>query len=225
MSGKQRRCRAALLGALVTLGGCAMRTPAGTDAVTEPTLEQAVAETMADARRALAEHGETPAAMEQIQLALARVAEHPSLRDRAPAGALHGSSTMKAEVLATDGDAALTLLYVRFLAGSATPVHDHLTWGVVRVIEGEDRYTAWERTDDGTNMETATLRVTRERVLRPGDSAYWLGPPHDLHRQVPVGGDATELVIAGKNLLGAAVLHHRHNYDPETGRISRPAGR
>lgn len=132
---------------------------------------------------------------------------------------------MKAEVLASDGDDALTLILVRFSAGSATPVHDHLTWGVVRVLEGQDRYMAWDRTDDGSDPERATLEQTKDVVLGPGDSAYWLPPPRDLHSQAPLGGDATELVMAGKNLLGSSVLHHRHHYDAATGRVSHPAMR
>jgi predicted metal-dependent enzyme (double-stranded beta helix superfamily) len=205
--------------ALALVGGCAEPAPrAGS-------LDEAIAVAMADARRALAEHGEIPAAMERIQVALARLAAHDGLRGRAPAGNLHGSTSMKAEILASDGAAALTLIYVRFAAGSATPVHDHLTFGVVRALEGEDRYAAWERTDDGGDPDVAAIRKTREVVLRPGDSAYWLGPPHDLHSQAPVGGDVTELVMAGKNLLGESVLHHRHNYDPASGRVSRPGVR
>jgi hypothetical protein len=209
--------------AITLLAGCGGAPPRGS-APSERTLDQAIADTMEEARRALAEHGEVPAAMERIEAILARLAEHPELRRRAPATALHGSTDVRAEVLASDGDEALTLIYVRFAAGSATPVHDHLTWGVVHVIEGADRYTAWERTDVGTT-DVASLRPTLDVVLGPGDSAYWLPPPRDLHRQAPVDGDATELVMAGKNLLGEAVLHHRHTYDPETGLVARPTAR
>ncbi len=217
--------RAAAAGAVLALAGCAAQgsPPPGDPA--PGTLEPAVADAMAEGRRAIAEHGETAAAMERVRAALGRLAGQPALRGRAPGGRLHGSATMQAEVLASDGDDALTLAYVRFSAGSATPVHDHLTWGVVHVVEGEDRYIEWERADDGSDPDSATIRPKRDVVLRAGDSAYWLPPPRDLHSQAPVGGDATELVMAGKNLLGPSVLGHRHNYDPETGRVTRPGGR
>ena len=67
--------------------------------------------------------------------------------------------------------------------------------------------------------------MMRELVLHPGDSVNWFAPPHDLHSQAPFSGDVTELVIAGKNLLGESVLHHRHNFDPKTGRVTQPKPR
>src|SRR5258706_4645955 len=44
-------------------------------------------------------------------------------------------------------------------AGSSTPVHDHLAWGLVGVYRGAQLDTTYARLDDGHDETKATLKV------------------------------------------------------------------
>jgi predicted metal-dependent enzyme (double-stranded beta helix superfamily) len=212
------RTRFATVAAALVLCACASSPREGGSSHRPDSLQAAIDEAMAESRRAIDELGETPAAMARIQGALDRLARVPGLRERASMGELHRSSSMQAGILASEGEEGITLIVVRFAAGSTTPVHDHLTWGVVHVLEGRDKYVEWRRVDDGTDSARADLHSEREIVLGPGQSTYWLGPPADIHSQEALDGDVWEIVMAGKNLLGSIVQDHRHNFDVETGR-------
>ena len=129
---------------------------------------------------------------------------------------LHGGGASVA-LLATEGDAGLTLTLARFEPGHGTPIHDHGTWAVAYVVEGRDHYIQYERVDDGSHAEKANLRVKYERVLEPGESVYWLDPPHDIHSQRSLDQAAWELVLFGKNPLRS----ERQYFDPDTGSVTR----
>lgn len=183
-------------------------------------VQKAIDETMTEARRAVDELGTSDAAMKRIQVALNRLARTSGLKKRAHLSEVHGSETIGATVLASDGDDRITLFLVRFAPGTSTTVHDHTTWGVIHLLEGRHQYIQWERIDKGSDPEHAELRVKYEKVLDPGDSVYWHGPPHDIHSQETKSGPVWVLGLAGKNLMSEAVTRHRHYFDPETGRIT-----
>ena len=100
------------------------------DSAPDDEVQEAINETMAEARRAVDELGVTDAAMKRIQAALGQLAQAPGLKDRPDLSGLHGSTTTKAVVLASEGDDGLTLILVRFTAAAPTPIHDHGTWAV-----------------------------------------------------------------------------------------------
>ncbi len=179
-------------------------------------VQEAINETMAEARRAVDELGVTDAAMKRIQVALGRLAQTPGLKERPDLSGLHGSATTKAVVLASEGDDGLTLTLARFAPDEPTPIHDHGTWAVAHVFEGRDHYIQWERLDDGSDSERAELRVKYEKVLGPGDSVYWFGPPHDIHSRQAKDGPAWGLGLAGKNIMRTS----RHYFDSDTGRVT-----
>ena len=153
------------------------------DAPPDDEVQGAINEAMAEARRAVDEFGVTDAAMKRIQKALGQLAQTPDLKKRSELSGLHGSATTRAVVLASEGDEGLTLILARFAPDEPTPIHDHGTWAVAHVFEGQDQYIRWERLDDGSDPERAEVRVKYEKVLGPGDSVYWYGPPHDIHSQ------------------------------------------
>ncbi|MDX1479676.1 MAG: hypothetical protein R3301_18315 [Saprospiraceae bacterium] len=176
---------------------------------------------MAESRDALEKFGVTEDAMRAIQKSLAKLAGQGNLKDLVDLDEIHGSSSMTAAPLASDGENGITLFIVRFAAESTTPVHDHLTWGVIHVLEGRDRYIQWERTDDGSSEGHAELRVKKEQILMPGESVYWLAPPEDIHSQETMDEEVWELVIAGRDLMSEGVTHHRHYYDPAASTVSK----
>jgi predicted metal-dependent enzyme (double-stranded beta helix superfamily) len=78
-----------------------------------------------------------------------------------------------------------------------TAVHTHGAWGVMVGYQGRERYTQWEREDDGARPGHAKLRVVDDRMVEPGDFATWPAPPNDIHRQWPEGGPSLELILMG----------------------------
>jgi predicted metal-dependent enzyme (double-stranded beta helix superfamily) len=210
----------ALLLVALTIVGCESGPQAESWSSQREPVSTAIEATMADARRAIDTHGVTDKAMSQIQEALSRLAQTPGLMERAELRELHDSAAMGVDMLASESTDGICLYLVRFAPNTETPVHDHLTWGVVHVLEGQDRYVRWNRLDDGEVSDHATLRVAEERTMGPGDSTYWLPPPHDIHSQGAVGEAIWELVMTGRDVTHASVTDHRHYFDPDTGRVS-----
>lgn len=206
---------------ILLMFGCAGPPQSKSEAGSDDALQIAIEETMSEARSAIDQFGETDEAMTTIQAALAKLARQPGLKDRADLDELHGSSSMAAAALASEGENRITLFIVRFAANSSTPVHDHLTWGVIHVLEGRDRYIQWERLADGTAHDRAELRVKSDRILEPGQSVYWLAPPNDIHSQESLSSVVWELVLSGKNLIADGITQHRHYFDPKTGRVTK----
>ena len=118
---------------------------------------------------------------------------------------LHGSES-SFTILQSDPD-GMTLMLSRFSPDAATPVHDHKSWGVACVVRGRDRYMHWELTGEGG------VRVLYEKELGSGSFVTWLGPPHDIHSQQGIDGDAMELVLFGTNVTTT----RRNYYDATTG--------
>jgi predicted metal-dependent enzyme (double-stranded beta helix superfamily) len=205
-------------GILLACSGCLIAQRRTSPAVPETSsdLSVAIADTLAEARAVVDDQGLTGAAMERMEAVLARLAKTKGLIEHADLDTLHGDSKMGAQMLASEGDHGISLYLVRFADGTVTPVHDHLTWGVLHVLEGHDRYTARERLDQKSDPKKAQLRIAEERVLSPSDSAHWLGPPRDIHSQEAVGGPVWELVMTGENVLHEHVTQNRHYFDPET---------
>jgi predicted metal-dependent enzyme (double-stranded beta helix superfamily) len=104
-------------------------------------------------------------------------------------------------------DDSLCLFSLVVPSGSATPVHDHLAWGLVGLYRGEQDEEIYER-------EGAELRLVERRALRPGD-LYALFPPHDdIHRVTTTSADTSVSIHLLTNDTGCT---WRHTYDPETG--------
>jgi predicted metal-dependent enzyme (double-stranded beta helix superfamily) len=178
-------------------------------------LQAMIRETMAEARRAIDEHGVTETAMRRIQVALHKLAHTPGLQDHTSLRELHRSGAA-ALVLASEGLEGLTLVLARFPPDAPTPVHDHSTWGVAYVMAGHDRYIHWQRVDEAHDPEHAQLRVQYEKALGSGDSVFWFNPPGDIHSQQGLNETAWELVLFGRNAMQAT----RHYFDAETGQVT-----
>jgi predicted metal-dependent enzyme (double-stranded beta helix superfamily) len=72
-------------------------------------------------------------------------------------------------------DGSLSLFSLVVPAGSETPIHDHLAWGLVGLYRGEQDEEIYAR-------EGEELRLVERRALHAGDF-YALFPPHDdIHR-------------------------------------------
>jgi predicted metal-dependent enzyme (double-stranded beta helix superfamily) len=91
-----------------------------------------------DVRTVLAQHGVTDAGLEATGQLLVAVAAEPWVQqvELAPK---HGGAS-ESRVLRSDGPEDLTLTLARFKVERATGVHDHGSWGVAVVVDGQDRY-------------------------------------------------------------------------------------
>jgi 3-mercaptopropionate dioxygenase len=100
--------------------------------------------------------------------------------------------------------------------GKTTPIHDHLTWALIGVYEGEEREALFRRTDDGSNPRIARIQQVSERVNKKGHVTV-LGHS-GIHRVDNISIKPTTSVhIYGRDIGNA----ERHSYDPVTGEIGR----
>ncbi|HYY92152.1 MAG TPA: cysteine dioxygenase family protein [Candidatus Dormibacteraeota bacterium] len=99
--------------------------------------------------------------------------------------------------------------------GQTTPIHDHLTWAVVGVCEGEERESIYRRIDDGSNPDKAKLEMVSERINKKGHVTT-LGKA-GIHRIDNVSlSPSLSIHMYGLD-IGTV---ERHSYDPVTGEVS-----
>ena len=100
--------------------------------------------------------------------------------------------------------------------GQTTPIHDHLTWALIGVYDGEEREALYRRTDDRSNPKMARIEQVSERVNRKGHVTV-LGNS-GIHRVDNISlKPALSVHVYGRDIGNA----ERHSYDPVTGEISR----
>jgi 3-mercaptopropionate dioxygenase len=94
-----------------------------------------------------------------------------------------------------DPDTDVSLIAMVLGPGDKTPIHDHLTWGVVGVYEGRQHETRYLDRPGG-------LRVSSARVRRPGEVTYILPPDNDIHFVASESSDgpAISVFFMGSNL-------------------------
>jgi predicted metal-dependent enzyme (double-stranded beta helix superfamily) len=116
---------------------------------------------------------------------------------------------------AEDGSLCLFTLVVP--PGAATPVHDHLAWGLVGVYRGAQHETVYRRLDDGENAERADLEISKEQPLTRGD-CYPLIPPTDDIHYVRTTSDVASVSI--HLLANDTACVWRHKFDPLAGTVT-----
>ena len=72
-------------------------------------------------------------------------------------------------------DQSLSLFSLVVPSGSATPIHDHLAWGLVGLYRGEQDEEIYARRD-------GALELVERRSLAPGDFYVLIPPRDDIHR-------------------------------------------
>jgi predicted metal-dependent enzyme (double-stranded beta helix superfamily) len=106
------------------------------------------------------------------------------------------------------GDGSLTLFSLVVPAGSATPVHDHLAWGLVGLYRGEQEEEIYAQ-------EGGAMRLVERRSLTPGDFYVLLPPADDIHRVRTTSDETSVSIHLLTNDTGCV---WRHTFEPETGR-------
>jgi predicted metal-dependent enzyme (double-stranded beta helix superfamily) len=106
----------------------------------------------------------------------------------------------------------LTLFSLVLPPGAATPVHDHLAWGLVGLYGGEQDEWVYRRVDADREEGRADLEETERRHLQAGDFYELLPPEGDIHRVQTTGSEPS----VSLHLLGNDVgCLWRHRYEPE----------
>jgi predicted metal-dependent enzyme (double-stranded beta helix superfamily) len=100
-------------------------------------------------------------------------------------------------------DRSLTLFALIVPSGSATPIHDHLAWGLVGLYRGTQDEEIY---DDRVDLK-------EQRALVPGDFYALLPPRDDIHR-VRTTSEATSVSI--HLLTNDTGCVWRHAYDEHT---------
>jgi predicted metal-dependent enzyme (double-stranded beta helix superfamily) len=114
-------------------------------------------------------------------------------------------------------DGSLCLFSLVVPANAATPVHDHLAWGLVGVYRGEQHETVYQRLDDGSDPTRARLQVSKEQLLAPGDFYALIPPTDDIHF-VRTASPTPSISI--HLLANDTACIWRHRFDPASGSVT-----
>ncbi|MEU9105917.1 cysteine dioxygenase family protein [Streptomyces xanthophaeus] len=83
-------------------------------------------------------------------------------------------------ILHTEPDGSFSVVALVWLPGQETPIHDHVSWCVAGVHEGEESELRY-RLAPATAAAGARLVATEEVVNGPGDVCGF-APPGDIHK-------------------------------------------
>ena len=114
-------------------------------------------------------------------------------------------------------DGSLCLFSLVVPANAATPVHDHLAWGLVGVYRGRQHETVYRRLDDGSDSARADLQVEREQSLEAGDFYALIPPTDDIHY---VRTTSPTSSISIHLLANDTACVWRHKFDPDAGTVT-----
>jgi predicted metal-dependent enzyme (double-stranded beta helix superfamily) len=132
-------------------------------------------------------------------------------REPAAAGGMGGG--IASWLLYRAGDGGLSLFSLVVPPGAATPVHDHLAWGLVGLYQGEQDEDVFRRTG---GPGEADLELASSNHLQPGDF-YVLEPPAgDIHRVRTTSAVASVSIHLLGNDTGCV---WRHAFTPEDGGV------
>ena len=166
----------------------------------DTTSEYGVEEFVADARRIMEVPGgiaDREAAVLQLEPLLRRALDGPGWTEARYATVVEGRPGFR---YYQNDDGSLNIYGVLFRPGHPTPVHDHVTWGIIGVYSGRQRTTRYRRLDDGGTPGKCSVDLHSDEVLTHG-TTYPLLPPHDIHRIEIVGAeDGLSIHVLGADL-------------------------
>jgi predicted metal-dependent enzyme (double-stranded beta helix superfamily) len=109
------------------------------------------------------------------------------------------------------GDRSLTLFALVVPPGSATPIHDHLAWGLVGLYRGTQDEEIYAAGDDGRATPAS------RRALQQGDFYALLPPRDDIHRVRTTSAETSVSIHLLTNDTGCV---WRHAYDAGSGEVT-----
>src|SRR2546427_3323676 len=113
-------------------------------------------------------------------------------------------------------DRSLTLMSLVVPPGSATPIHDHLSWGLVGLYDGTQEERVFRepgRSGDGHRQ----LELVTVRQLQAGEFYDLIPPENDIHSVKTTSPTPSISLHLLANDIGCI---WRHTYDPDKSTIS-----
>jgi predicted metal-dependent enzyme (double-stranded beta helix superfamily) len=98
-------------------------------------------------------------------------------------------------LLYRDNEYGFVVIAMVWPAGYVGVPHDHKTWGVVSVLEGEVDVLGFERDDDGSDPTRCELTEVESIRGAPGAVAQVLPPHHDIHSVSNASGERQAITI------------------------------
>lgn len=102
-------------------------------------------------------------------------------------------------------DGAFSIVVVVWQPGQTTPIHDHVSWCVVGVYEGEEEEVGYRLYEDDGGQFLVEHDV---ELARPGQVTTLLPPEEDIHRVTNAGSDkAISIHVYGADIgrLGSSI--------------------
>jgi 3-mercaptopropionate dioxygenase len=104
--------------------------------------------------------------------------------------------------------------------GAATPVHNHLAWGLVGLYQGEQEEEEFDVPEDHDLHQPAPheipIKLRARRILKKGEFYELIPPYNDVHRVRTISSVPSISLHLLANDTGCVV---RQKFDPEKGRI------
>jgi predicted metal-dependent enzyme (double-stranded beta helix superfamily) len=105
-------------------------------------------------------------------------------------------------------DFPLTLQMTTGLPGHRSTIHNHGTWGIIALVEGQEQHRLWQHQPHSDQPDHLTL--THELTLKPGDVIALTA--NAIHSVEPLGDRPT----VSFNLYGEARFIPRYEFDPDS---------
>ncbi len=108
-----------------------------------------------------------------------------------------------------DTDYPLTVQLVSWNPGMLSSIHNHGAWGLVAILDGEERNRFWQPQTEGKSMVK-----TQETILQPGEIITFM--PDAIHQVEALG----EEPVLSFNLYGKTDYKARFKYNVQTSEAS-----
>lgn len=132
----------------------------------------------------------------------------------APSTGMGGASATWLLYRASADDLSLSVLVLP--PGAATPIHDHLAWGIVGLYAGTQDEEVYARHEHGDAHDHVPLELVESNSLQPGDFYVLLPPEGDIHRVVTTSSTPSVSIHLLGNNVGCV---WRHSYTLEDNRM------
>ncbi|MDJ0903607.1 MAG: cupin [Xenococcus sp. MO_188.B8] len=102
-------------------------------------------------------------------------------------------------------DYPITIQTVAWLPGNVSPIHNHATWGIVALIDGQEKNRFWKRSPDKEYPHK--IELIDEYNFIPGDIIGLM--PDAIHSVEPLGEEPTITF----NIYGETDFSQRYEFD------------
>ncbi len=117
----------------------------------------------------------------------------------------HPKTGWSVRFLYQEHDFPITIQMVAWSPGQRSPIHNHGTWGIVALLDGQERNRLWHRQPTADHPDR--IAPTQDLILNPGDIVALTADA--IHSVEPLG-DAPTISF---NLYGVTNFQQRYEFD------------